>query len=119
MINGPVEGALYQHIIDYCNNSKGIHFLGLGGTETHIHLAIEIEPSVPLTEWIGKVKGSSSHAMNEQFGKGSFEWQRGYAVVSFAKRNLKAVLDYIANQKEHHRRGTVNSTLERFGEDSE
>ena len=33
------------------------------------------------------------------------EWQRGYGVVSFGKKHLDWVQNYIANQKEHHAAG--------------
>ena len=46
-------------------------------------------------------------------------WQRGYGVVSFGKNNLTWVLDYIADQKEHHARGTIYDRLERTECDKE
>jgi hypothetical protein len=41
-------------------------------------------------------------------------WQRGYGVVSFGKRNLPWVSQYIAQQKEHHARQGVVDRLERI-----
>jgi len=35
--------------------------------------------------------------------------------VSFAKRDLPAVLRYVEIQKEHHQKGTINKMLESSG----
>ncbi len=111
-----IESDLYKFIEKYCVKSKGVLFHAVGGIEDHIHLVIQIEPTLLLSEWIGKVKGASAHEMNVRFGKGTLEWQRGYGAVSFAKRDLPSVLKYVKNQKLHHRKGTVNAVLEDYGD---
>lgn len=46
-------------------------------------------------------------------------FQRGYGIVTFGTKDLQWVVDYINNQKEHHRRSTIQERLERFtGDDS-
>ena len=115
MINLKIEGLLREFIENYCRKTKGIDFLGFGGTGNHVHLVIQIEPFVHLSEWIGKVKGASSHHVNKALGSRSLEWQRGYGIVSFAQKNLRAVSRYVANQKEHHRKRTLNRILEECG----
>jgi len=49
----------------------------------------------------------------EELGAETLGWQRGYGVVSFGKRNLPWVLEYIAHQKEHHAGSKVVDRLER------
>ncbi|MFC2170463.1 IS200/IS605 family transposase [Calditrichota bacterium] len=112
LINEDIEPELYQFIEKYCRNTKGVYFKGLGGTPTHIHLAFQVEPHISFSDFIGKLKGASSHEMNNLFGKGAIQWQRGYGIVSFAKKNLSAIIKYIANQKEHHKKMTLNEVLE-------
>ena len=119
LITPNVEPALHGFIEEYCAKIKGIHFKGVGGTGTHVHLVFQIEPFAGLSEFIGQVKGASSHEMNKKFGAGTIAWQRGYGLVSFSKKHLDSVLRYVAQQKEHHARATTNGTLEESGEDSE
>lgn len=114
LITPAVEQALYDYIRQYCGKTEGVYLQELGGTENHLHIAVQVTPTIAPAELIGKVKGASAHAMNERFGRGAMEWQRGYGVVSFAKRNMAAVQAYIRSQKEHHRQGTVNEVLEAF-----
>jgi hypothetical protein len=81
--------------------------------ETHVHLALSIEPFVGISELIGDLKGASSREVNKEKGYKALEWQRGFGVVSFGRKNLPMVLEYIANQKEHHAKGSVHERLER------
>jgi hypothetical protein len=47
------------------------------------------------------------------------EWQRGFGVVSFGKKQLPWVLRYIANQKQHHAVGKIEARLERTSMDDD
>ena len=110
-----IEPFVWDNMKNYCNKTKGIHFLCIGGTTDHVHLAIQVEPSICLADWVGQIKGSSSHAANERFHSPVLQWQRGYGAVSFAKKDFPAVEKYILGQKTHHEQGKTNKTLEEFG----
>jgi putative transposase len=114
-----IEPIVWDFITDRCRKMKGVYFHGIGGTETHIHLAVNIEPHVTISELVKDLKGGSSHDTNKHFAKQLLHWQRGYGVVSFGKNNLEWVLEYIRNQKEHHARGRIHDRLERISEDEE
>jgi putative transposase len=88
----------------------------IGGTETHVHLAVSIEPTVTISEMVGAIKGYSSHEVNRRSGLGRkvLEWQTGYGVVSFGTKDLPWVVAYIRNQKEHHAVGRAQDRLERI-----
>jgi len=88
----------------------------IGGIETHVHLAISIEPTVTISEMVGALKGYSSHEVNRRLGMASrvLEWQTGYGVVSFGAKDLPWVVEYIKNQRAHHARGRAQDRLERI-----
>jgi hypothetical protein len=71
-----------------------------------------------ISEFIGQIKGVSSHDVNEQFAlRGKvLQWQAGYGVVSFGTQDLEWVKQYIRNQREHHASGKVADRLERITE---
>ena len=117
LITPQLEPVIYQTILQRCINQNGVYLHGVGGTETHIHIAINIEPVICISDFIGKLKGGCSHDVNEDVGRKVLEWQRGFAPVSFAKSQLEWVLEYIRNQKKHHARGTLSKTLERTADD--
>ena len=78
-----------------------------------MHLAVNIEPFVTISDFVGDLKGACSHDINKSRHMKVLEWQRGFGVVSFGKRQLAWVLKYIADQKEHHARGSIQERLER------
>jgi putative transposase len=113
-LTAQLEPIVWNFITDRCREMKGVYFHGIGGTETHIHLALNIEPYVTISELVKDLKGGSSHDTNEHVAKKLLYWQRGYGVVSLGKNNLQWVLDYIDQQKEHHAHGRVQDRLERI-----
>ena len=114
-----VEPVVYRHIQEKLSRTPGIFLHALGGTETHIHLAVRIEPTITISELVGQIKGYSSHETNKEWAgnRARLEWQSGYGVVSFGTRNLTWVTDYVKNQKQHHARGTTQARLERVADE--
>jgi putative transposase len=91
------------------------------GMEDHIHITISIPPSESVSDIIGKLKGSSSYFLNKELQiTDDFYWSDGYGVLSFAERDLPAVMKYIEKQKEYHKQNKLNLKLEiAEGEDEE
>ncbi len=120
MVSAEIELPLYQYIKTYALQSKGLIFHEIGGTETHIHIAVTIPPTLLISDWIGKLKGASSHYANHQLlNRKLLDWQAGYGVVSFGTKDLEWVIRYIRNQKESHQKGTAMDRLERIMSDEE
>ncbi len=114
IISPEIEPRLYKYIRSYALQSAGLIFHEIGGTETHVHIAVTIPPTLLISDWIGRLKGASSHHVNHQLANRKLlDWQTGYGVVSFGTKDLEWVVDYIRNQKEHHRRHTSIGRLER------
>src|SRR5437868_1462718 len=87
MIGTAMEAQLHSFLRSKVIETRGAYFHAVGGVETHIHLTASVKPSVHLDEWIGQLKGASSH----EFGK-SLQWQTGYGIVSFGTKDLKWVV---------------------------
>ena len=110
IITTEIEPRLYTHIRSYALQTKGLIFHEIGGTETHVHIAVTIPPTLLISEWIGKLKGASSHHVNHKLANRKLlDWQTGYGVVSFGTKDLEWVVNYIRNQKEHHNRARQES----------
>ncbi|MBE7554636.1 MAG: IS200/IS605 family transposase [Anaerolineales bacterium] len=85
-----------------------------GGIEDHVHLAASIPPRIALADFIGQVKGNSSHWINHELSLPyQFNWQAEYGVVSFGGKQLNMVVKYVKNQRQHHLAGTIIPFLER------
>jgi REP element-mobilizing transposase RayT len=66
IISTEIEPRLYRFIRSYALKTKGLIFHEIGGIETHVHIAVTIPPTLLISEWIGQVKGASSHYVNHQ-----------------------------------------------------
>ncbi len=75
------------------------------GTADHVHILLCLPPSVSIADAMRVVKTNSSRWVHETSPNlRSFAWQTGYGAFSVSESNRQTVLDYIANQEEHHRR---------------
>ena len=112
LITPSLEPLLYAFLKNKIVTMDGTFFRGIGGIEDHLHIGLSVAPKIHLDEWIGQLKGASSH----EFGN-ALEWQRGYGVVSFGTGDLPWVLSYIRNQRQYHDKGTIQKRLERIDTD--
>jgi putative transposase len=78
--------------------------LQVGGIDDHLH-ALVIAPPVYSPSQIAQfLKGESSKWIHEEFSMlRGFAWQDGYGAFTVSKSNIPDVIDYIRNQREHHR----------------
>lgn len=106
IIDETIEPGLYRFIRNYALKTKGLIFHEVGGIETHVHIAVTIPPTLQISEWIGQVKGASSHYVNHQLvNRKILDWQTGYGVVSFGTRDLEWVVNYIRQPERASQKG--------------
>ena len=117
LITQAIESALWAAIKKKCIEYGAVP-IEVGGIEDHIHLLVSTQPTLLLSDFIGKVKGATSHYINHGLSpNGHFQWGEGYGVLSLAKKNVESVQQYIRNQRQHHQKSTINATLERSESD--
>ena len=87
--------------------------LGIDGTNNHVHMLIKLKPAIPLASVIRFVKTGSSKWMNElPATTNRFNWQTGYGAFSVSESQASRVLNYIRDQKLHHREQSFEDELE-------
>jgi putative transposase len=111
-----VETATHRWLKQKLVDTPGVFVHEIGGTETHVHLCITVGPTIPISEFIGRLKEASSHEINQRSARRDrvLQWQAGYGVVSFGTRDMEWVKAYVRNQREHHAQGQVYDRLERI-----
>jgi putative transposase len=98
------EEELYKYITGIVQN-KGQKMLAINGMPNHVHILISMKPSCNLSDLVREIKKASNSFINEKkFCQFKFEWQEGYGAFSYSHSALDKVINYIANQKEHHRK---------------
>lgn len=77
--------------------------LRIGGIANHVHILIDLHPSVALADLMKNVKGRSSTWMGRTQGFLSFKgWASEYFASTVSPENRFAVADYIRGQEKHH-----------------
>jgi REP element-mobilizing transposase RayT len=71
----------------------------------HTHILLGLKPDEAPSDLIGRIKTGSSNHINKQRWIGCrFSWQEGFGAFSVSHSHLSAVVSYIRNQENHHRR---------------
>lgn len=107
------QDSLHNVIAAKCKKLKGFVY-AVGGIEDHVHVVTSVPPAIAVANFIGQVKGNSSHFVNHELSLSyHFNWQSEYGVVSFGGKQLDMVVKYVKNQRQHHQEGTLIPFLER------
>jgi len=99
-----IERTLLDSIGTFCfaNNSQLVKG---GGDYDHIHLLINISRQISISDFVGKLKMTTSKWMKENFSTRRFEgWQRGFFSCSVSPFHMGKLLNYIEGQREHHKK---------------
>ena len=100
------QPRLWAYAAGICKKD-GIFVHAIGGLDDHIHLLIQIPPTLALAKAVGTLKSNSSRWANDEGFP--FTWQKGYAAFSVSASNVPAVVRYIQNQEAHHKKMTFEA----------
>ncbi len=102
-IKPEIENRVWAYIGGIARKHK-MTALQIGGVEDHIHALVIAPPAYSPSQIVQYLKGDSSKWIHEEFPTlQGFAWQDGYAAFTVSKSNIPDVIDYIKNQREHHR----------------
>ena len=96
------RNEIYAYMAGILKNLE-CHPIKIGGVEDHVHMLSSLSKNIAFSELIGRIKGSSSKRLKEK-GVQGFAWQNGYGAFSVSESAAEAVILYITNQAEHHRK---------------
>jgi putative transposase len=96
-----LQPRMWAYVAAICKNHQ-ILTHAIGGSDDHIHLLIQIPPTLPVAGAVSTIKSNSSRWANEEGV--NFAWQQGYAAFSVSRSNIPAVNRYIRNQEAHHKK---------------
>ncbi len=93
------EQELYKYIWGIINNLK-CKLYRINGMPDHIHIFSDLHPTVCLADF-------SNVWMKERGKFPTFKgWQDGYGAFTYSEREKDKIINYIKNQKEHHKQET-------------
>ena len=95
---------LYRYVWGIVKNNK-CQLYRINGIEDHIHIFSDLHPSISISDYVKNIKVASSLWMKENDHFSAFNgWQESYAAFSYSIREKEMIINYIKNQKEHHKK---------------
>ena len=102
---------LFEYIWGILKNKK-CHLYRINGVEDHLHIVIDLHPTVALSGLIKDIKVASSGYIKEKQLFPDFQgWQEGYGAFTYSINAKDALIEYVKNQEEHHKTWTFQEEL--------
>jgi REP element-mobilizing transposase RayT len=95
------EEALWAYVGGIARNTNVVLIIA-GGMRDHLHLLFEMSGTMTIADTVRTFKANSSRWLRK--GNPEFAWQGGYGAFSVSPSHIKTVKEYIANQREHHKK---------------
>ncbi|KAA6343168.1 hypothetical protein EZS27_009142 [termite gut metagenome] len=114
---------LYAYMGTIIKDSES-HPILINGTKDHIHILCVMSKNIALSKLVEHIKRNSSRWIKSKgdYYK-NFAWQGGYGGFSVSQSLYAKTKQYIANQKEHHKKMTFREEyvlfLNEYGVDYE
>jgi len=114
MIHHLIEDELYSYLGGICKEME-CHPIKIGGYTDHVHILCMLSKKVALMNLLEEIKSHSSKWMKTKGTElKNFYWQNGYGAFSVNPSETEKVIAYIENQKEHHKKKTVQEEYRAF-----
>ena len=104
------EKELYAYIMGIINNKKS-KLYRIGGISNHIHLLVDIHPTFALSDFMKELKEYLSTNPNFPDFEG---WAVSFAGFTNSLKEKQTIIDYIKNQKEHHKKVSFEEEYRQF-----
>jgi putative transposase len=102
-----IKKAIEERVWSYLGGVAREHGLvaqQIGGIEDHVHLVLGMRAAMGVSKAVQLLKGASSKWINDSFRElRGFAWQDGYGAFTVSKSQLATTIEYVMNQREHHR----------------
>ena len=108
VLQGDVQKRCRDLIIQTCN-SENVKILKGVVSKDHVHIHIEYPPSLSISNLVKKMKGRSSHLLQQEFPSlkkrywGQYFWGVGYGVWSTGNVTEEMVQEYVRVQSIHRK----------------
>jgi REP element-mobilizing transposase RayT len=119
LISGSHRESVEKYITGVVQNRKH-KLLAIYCMPDHVHVLVGFHPADSISNLVSAVKKASLvFILAQPWMPFAFEWQRGFGAFSYAKSQTEAVVSYILNQEEHHKKKSFREEylemLDKFG----
>ena len=97
------SNELYRYIWGIINNKNGMLYR-VNGVEDHIHILFSLHPTIAMSDFMRELKVETSKMLKRTAGFEQFTaWGEGYAALTCSLRDKDVLINYIKQQREHHK----------------
>ncbi|AMW17104.1 IS200/IS605 family transposase [Glaesserella parasuis] len=98
------EDALYRYIWGFVREHNSVLYR-INGMPDHLHLFVELHPMLSVAEFVQKLKTTTHKWIdeNKHLFPEFYAWSRGYCSLTYCEKDKEKIINYIKNQKEHHK----------------
>lgn len=99
------EEKLYRYIWGYVKEKQCILYR-INGMPDHIHLFVGLHSTVSVADFVKEMK-NATHLFLEQnkaLFPNFYAWSKGYCALTYSEKDKDKIINYIKNQKEHHKK---------------
>ena len=106
------ERDLYMYIFGFCKNHQCLLYR-INGMPDHIHMLVGLHPTIAVSSFVHDLKIATNNFMSvrRDHFPDFVKWEQGYCALTYSEADKERVIQYIINQKEHHRKLSVREEL--------
>lgn len=114
LIDDNIAPELFNYLGGVCKALE-CNPIQVGGHLDHVHILCQLSRKVTIADLLEEIKKRSSKWIKTQGeAYAGFYWQNGYGIFSVNPSEIEIVVNYIKNQKEHHRQKTYQEEFRAF-----
>ena len=112
VITQEYEESLYRYIWGFIKNKGGVLYR-IGGMPDHLHLLVQLPPTLALSAFMHDLKLATHRFMCEHAEEFPLftSWGKSYCALSCSESVKDMVVNYITNQKAHHQKTSFRDEL--------
>lgn len=110
-IDSDIEDELFAYMGGTIRELGGFPFK-INGMPDHVHICSSLPRTISIAKYVEEIKRNSSKWIKTK-GEAylDFAWQNGYAAFSVSPYSKNIVVNYIADQKKHHKKLSFKDEL--------
>lgn len=98
----------FKQIVMSMQDEQNFYVLGMEVMPNHVHLLLDIDPTIGVNVVVARIKGKTAHILNREFPELTRKlptlWTRSKFIATVGSVSLEVVKKYIEDQKTNEQR---------------